>query len=171
MSALEEPMADTQQMVFGGQSRRAVARSPRTNAPALASAKASGGGCQRGSAAREGAIAAMSKAGLQRLPAKSAMAAPKRRTGTVADLAVTMTTALEALTERIGALEADRRQNFKATSPLAAGGWDADATSALYLKLTYHGSGAASSLLAPGRVMGRPQGPPRPLAQPGERAY
>eukprot|EP00971_Amphidinium_carterae_P319445 6348733-Amphidinium_carterae.1 len=170
-SAAEEPIADARQVVYGGVVRRAAAK-PAIRGSAFATSKAGVGGFQRGGAAREGALAAMGKSGLA--SARRHGAAPKRQT--IADLAVTMTNALETLTERIGALEADRRplvqeqpQEPRASFPQAQTGMAGlKAPGFLYQS---SGGAAAASLLAPGRISAKPQGPPPPIAPPGERAY
>eukprot|EP00971_Amphidinium_carterae_P107161 2122717-Amphidinium_carterae.2 len=119
----------------------------------------------RGGIARDRALAAVGQGaagpppGLQPPPVKAASAVKKPKT--LAELATTMTSAIESLGQRLSSLEAGAtaRPMMGLQGPVAVG------TSVPQPEMD------SSSLLAPGRVPPRVTGPPAPIVPAGERAF
>eukprot|EP00971_Amphidinium_carterae_P016429 324473-Amphidinium_carterae.2 len=140
---------------------------PKACAAASTSKTSSSGTFPRGGVSRERAVSALTKTGAP-VPSVPKTAAGARKPKTLAELAVTMTSALENFGQRLETLEASNRIGQGAQFGLQ--GPARDPATALSPP-SYEAKGAASSLLSPGRVPLRVSGPPPPIAPPGERAY
>eukprot|EP00971_Amphidinium_carterae_P329457 6461913-Amphidinium_carterae.1 len=166
VSASEQlPIADPRQFIVVQDPRQSVGSVFRERASAGAkraavaeAASPGSGGFTRGGVARERAVAAVTKA---TPPAQTPKATAPKKPKTLAELATSMTSAMESFSQRLGALEASQL-------PQAQGG---------RVPLqgppapVYPPDCAAASLLSPGRVPARNAGPPLPIMPAGERAY